>query len=100
MSFAVPQLRLLTLQDYTSNLETQITSIVNQKLILSYQMTSLIGVDQDSPEVLAVHYKDQQLDLIQKQLETQLKAANAELESIKKLVETNAKRDGTLNITA
>ena len=43
---------------------------------------------------------DQQLELQQKNLETQQQAAAAELESIQKLLQTNVKSAHTLNFNA
>ena len=62
---------------------------------------SLANVDWESdPRVKQLQAMDSYLELQQKNLETQQKAASAELESMQKIVENNVKKDMTLNLTA
>ena len=93
--------RLLTITQYKSNLEYSIMNISNKRQIIAYQTSSLIGADWESdPAVKRLQLMDQQLELQQKNLETQQQAAAAELESIQKLLQTNVKSAHTLNFNA
>ena len=101
MTYCALNTRLLTLTMYKSNLEYSITSISNKRQQIAYQTMSLANVDWESdPRVKQLHAMDLYLELQQKNLETQQKAASAELESMQKIVENNVKKDMTLNLTA
>ena len=61
----------------------------------------LSGVDWESdPRVQQLQAMDSYLELQQKNLETQQKAATSELESMQKILDTNVKKDFTLNLNA
>lgn len=93
--------RLLSLTMYKSNLEFSITSITNKRQQIAYQTMQLAGADfENDPRVQALQAMDQYLELQQKNLETQQKAANSELESMQKILDTNVKKDFTINLTA
>ena len=101
MTFCALNTRLLTLTMYKSNLEYSITSISNKRQQIAYQTMSLANVDWESdPRVKQLQAMDSYLELQQKNLETQQKAASAELESMQKIVENNVKKDMTLNLNA
>ncbi|MBS4760648.1 MAG: hypothetical protein KHX03_08140 [Clostridium sp.] len=101
MTFCALNTRLLTLTMYKSNLEYSITSISNKRQQIAYQTMNLANVDWESdPRVKQLQAMDSYLELQQKNLETQQKAASAELESMQKIVENNVKKDMTLNLTA
>lgn len=61
----------------------------------------LADVDwENDPRVKQLQAMDSYLELQQKNLETQQKAATSELESMQKILDTNVKKDFTLNLNA
>lgn len=107
MTMAAAQARMLTLTLYKSDLEYRLMSISNQKQALALQSSAYAaayaeaggsGSLEDDPYMLAIQYQDEALDAEQKTLETQQKAAAADLESVEKLVDNNIKKDFKLNI--
>ena len=93
--------RLLSLTLYKSNLEFSITSISNQRQQIAYQTMQLSDADWESdPRIQQLQAMDSYLELQQKNLETQQKAATSELESMQKILDTNVKKDFTLNLNA
>ena len=103
MTIGAINTRLLSLTMYKSNLEFTITSISNRRQNLAYQTMQLAtaGADfENDPRVQQLQAMDQYLELQQKNLETQQKAASSELESMQKILDTNVKKDFTLNLNA
>lgn len=101
MTICAVNTRLLTLTMYKSNLEYSIMNISNKRQNIAYQTSSLIAADwENDPNVKKLQLMDQQLELQQKNWETQQKAAAAELESMQKLLDNNVKKDFTLNFNA
>ncbi len=107
MTMAAAQARMLTLTLYKSDLEYRLMSISNQKQALALQSSAYAaayaeaggsGSLEDDPYMLAIQYQDQALEAEQKTIETQQKAAAADLESVEKLVDNNIKKDFKLNI--
>ena len=93
--------RLLSLTMYKSNLEFSISSITNKRQQIAYQTMQLSDADWETdPRVQQLQQYDQYLELQQKNLETQQKAAASELESMQKILDTNVKKDFTLNLNA
>ena len=93
--------RLLSLTLYKSNLEFSITSISNKRQQIAYQTMQLSNVDwENDPRVQQLQAMDSYLELQQKNLETQQKAASSELESMQKILDTNIKKDFQLNLNA
>ena len=61
----------------------------------------LSNVDwENDPRVQQLQAMDSYLELQQKNLETQQKAASSELESMQKILDTNIKKDFQLNLNA
>ncbi len=101
MTIGAINTRLLSLTMYKSNLEFSITSISNRRQQIAYQTMQLADADWESdPRVQQLQAMDQYLELQQKNLETQQKAATSELESMQKILDTNVKKDFTLNLNA
>mgnify|MGYP001625071887 CR=1 FL=1 len=101
MTIGAINTRLLSLTLYKSNLEFSITSISNQRQQIAYQTATLSNVDwENDPRVKQLQAMDSYLELQQKNLETQQKAAASELESMQKILDTNVKKDFTLNLNA
>ena len=101
MTIGAINTRLLSLTLYKSNLEFSITSISNQRQQLAYQTMQLSDADWESdPRIQQLQAMDSYLELQQKNLETQQKAATSELESMQKILDTNVKKDFTLNLNA
>ena len=107
MTIASAQARLLTLTMYKSDLEYRLMSISNQKQTLALQSANYAaqyancggtGSLENDPYMLSIQYMDKALEAEQKTLETQQKAAAADLESVEKLVDNNVKKDFKLNI--
>ncbi len=107
MTIAAAQARMLTLTMYKSDLEYRLMNISNQKQALAMQSAAYAqayseagGTDslENNPYMLAIQYRDKALECEQKTLETQQKAAAADLESVEKLVDNNVKKDFKLNI--
>ncbi len=101
MTIGAINTRLLSLTLYKSNLEFSITSISNQRQQIAYQTMQLSDADWESdPRIQQLQAMDSYLELQQKNLETQQKAATSELESMQKILDTNVKKDFTLNLNA
>lgn len=101
MTIGAINTRLLSLTMYKSNLEFSITSITNKRQQIAYQTMQLSDADWESdPRVKQLQAYDQYLELQQKNLETQQKAATNELESMQKILDTNVKKDFTLQLNA
>ncbi len=101
MTIGAINTRLLSLTMYKSNLEFSITSITNKRQQIAYQTMQLSDADWESdPRVQQLQAYDQYLELQQKNLETQQKAATNELESMQKILDTNVKKDFTLQLNA
>ena len=101
MTYCALNAGLLSSTLYKSNLEFAIAQISNQRQQIAYQTMQLAGVDWETdPRVKQLQAQDSWLELQQKALETQLKTATAQQESLQKAVDTNAKKDHTLNISA
>ena len=101
MTYCAINTALLSQTYYKSNLEFSITQISNKRQQIAYQTLQLSNVDwENDPRIKQLQAMDSWLELQQKALETQLKSATAQCESFQKLVETNAKKDHTLNFNA
>ena len=101
MTIGAINTRLLSLTLYKSNLEFSITSISNKREQIAYQTMQLSNVDwENDPRVQQLQAMDSYLELQQKNLETQQKAASSELESMQKILDTNIKKDFQLNLNA
>ncbi len=101
MTIGAINTRLLSLTLYKSNLEFSITSISNKRQQIAYQTMQLSNVDwENDPRVQQLQAMDSYLELQQKNLETQQKAASSELESMQKILDTNIKKDFQLNLNA
>lgn len=92
---------VLMLTQYKSQLEFSIMTISNKRQNIAYQTMQLSNVDWESdPRVKQLQAMDQWLELQQKNLETQQKSATAQLESYQKILDTNVKKDFTINLNA
>ena len=101
MTYIAAEAALLSQTYYKSNLEFSISQISNKRQQIAYQTLQLSNVDwENDPRVKQLQAMDSWLELQQKALETQLKTATAQCESFQKLVDTNSKKDHTLNINA
>lgn len=101
MTVCAIQANILQTTLYKSNLEFSIMSISNKRQQLAYQMMQLCNADwENDPRVKQIQAMDSYLELQQKNLETQQKAATAQLESYQKILDSNVKKDFTLNLNA
>ena len=101
MTIGAINTRLLSLTLYKSNLEYSITSISNKRQQIAYQTMQLADADWESdPRIQQLQALDSYLEVQHKNLETQQKAAASELESMQKILDTNVKKDFTLNVNA
>lgn len=101
MTVCVPNVNLLQTTLYKSQLEYSIMNITNKRQQIAYQTMQLSDADWESdPRVKQLQAMDSYLELQQKNLETQLKTATAQVESFQKLVDTNTSKDFKLNINA
>lgn len=92
---------VLMMTQYKSQLEFSIMSISNKRQNIAYQTMQLSNVDwENDPRVKQLQAMDQWLELQQKNLETQQKSATAQLESYQKILDTNVKKDFTINLNA
>lgn len=101
MTVSAIQANILSTTLYKSNLEFQIMNISNKRQQIAYQTMQLSDVDwENDPRVKQLQAMDSYLELQQENFETQQKAAAAQLESYQKLLDTNVKKDFTLNLNA
>lgn len=92
---------VLMLTQYKSQLEFSIMTISNKRQQIAYQTMQLSDVDwENDPRVKQLQAMDQWLELQQKNLETQQKTASSQLESYQKILDTNVKKDFTINLNA
>lgn len=92
---------VLMMTQYKSQLEFSIMTISNKRQNIAYQTMQLSNVDWETdPRVKQLQAMDQWLELQQKNLETQQKSAAAQLESYQKILDTNVKKDFTINLNA
>ena len=101
MTIAAVQANILSTTLYKSNLEFQIMNISNKRQQIAYQTMQLSDVDwENDPRVKQLQTMDSYLELQQENFETQQKAAASQLESYQKILDTNVKKDFTLNLNA
>lgn len=101
MTIAAVQANILSTTLYKSNLEFQIMNISNKRQQIAYQTMQLSDVDwENDPRIKQLQAMDSYLELQQETFETQQKAAASQLESLLKLIDTNVKKDFTLNLNA
>jgi hypothetical protein len=101
MTVCAVQTNLLQTTLYKSQLEFSIMNISNKRQQIAYQTMQLSDVDWDKdPRIKQLQSLDSYLELQQKQLETQQKAAASQLESYQKLLDTNVNKDFKLNLSA
>ena len=92
---------VLMMTQYKSQLEFSIMTISNKRQNIAYQTMQLSNVDwENDPRVKQLQAMDQWLELQQKNLETQQKSATQQLESYQKILDTNLKKDFTINLNA
>lgn len=92
---------VLMMTQYKSQLEFSIMTISNKRQNIAYQTMQLSNVDWETdPRVKQLQAMDQWLELQQKNLETQQKSAASQLESYQKILDTNVKKDFTINLNA
>ena len=92
---------VLMMTQYKSQLEFSIMTISNKRQNIAYQTMQLSNVDwENDPRVKQLQAMDQWLELQQKNLETQQKSATHQLESYQKILDTNLKKDFTINLNA
>ena len=101
MTISAVQANILSTTLYKSNLEFQIMNISNKRQQIAYQTMQLSDVDwENDPRVKQLQAMDSYLELQQENFETQQKAAASLLESLQKILDTNVKKDCTLNLNA
>lgn len=106
MATAAAQARLMSLTMYKSDLEFKLMNISTQrqgvtKLSADYAAAyaEMGGTEslEDDAYVVSLQKQDEYLEQQQTQIENMLQEANAEKESIEKLVQNNIKQDFKLN---
>lgn len=101
MTIAAVQANILSCTLYKSNLEYTIMNISNKRQQIAYQTMQLSDCDwENDPRVKRLQAMDSYLELQQKNFETQQKAVTSQLDSYQKLLDTNVKKDFTLNLNA
>ena len=101
MTIGAINTNVLMMTQYKSQLEFSIMTISNKRQNIAYQTMQLSNVDwENDPRVKQLQAMDQWLELQQKNLETQQKSAAAQLESYQKILDTNVKKDFTINLNA
>ena len=101
MTICAIHANILSTTLYKSNLEFSIMSISNKRQQIAYQTMQLSNADWETdPRVKQLQAMDSYLELQQKNLETQQKSAASQLESYQKILDTNVKKDFTLNLNA
>ena len=101
MTYCALNAALLQSTLYKSQLEFSLTNISNKRQQIAWQTMQLSDADwENDPRVKKLQSMDSYLELQQKQIETQLKAATAQAESFEKAVQTNVPKDHKLNLTA
>ena len=101
MTIGAINTNVLMLTQYKSQLEFSIMTISNKRQNIAYQTMQLSNVDWETdPRVKQLQAMDQWLELQQKNLETQQKAVAAEHDSLLKALDTNIKKDCTINLNA
>lgn len=95
MTIAAGQARFLSLTARKADIEYSLMNISQRRMTLSYQAGSIFSkkISTTSPMAAMIQEADKRLELEQKQLETQLKAATAEVDSVRKLVDNNTKKE-------
>lgn len=101
MTICAIQANILSCTLYKSNLEFNIMSISNKRQQIAYQTMQLSDADwENDPRVKQLQAMDSYLELQQKNFETQQKSVTSQLESYQKILDTNVKKDFTLNLNA
>ena len=95
MGIACPQLSVFMYVAQRNDLEAQIARISESRAILSYELNNLMRNEEwyKDPRVKLVQIKDNNFDMEQKRLETNLKAVVTNLEAQEKLVSNNVKEE-------
>ena len=101
MTYCALNAALLQTTLYKSQLEYSLTGISNKRMQIAWQTNQLTDVDWDKdPRVKKLQAMDSYLELQQKQIESQLKAATAQQESLQKVVDKNTSEAHKLNFSA
>jgi len=101
MTYCALNAALLQTTLYKSQLEFSLTNISNKRMQIAWQTMQLSDADwENDPRIKKLQSMDSYLEMQQKQIETQLKAATTQLESFEKAVQTNVAKDHKLNLTA
>lgn len=113
MTVAALQMRFLTLTSYKADVEFKLQKIMEKRQYLSYQTMTLATTKtqamQKEDETLMAQCENQEniinqwdkiMEMDQKNIETQQKAASTELESVQKMLDTNVKREFKINANA
>lgn len=102
MTICAVNTNILSLTLYKSNLEFSIMGISSKRQNIAYTLSRACTSSdwENDPKVQQLQYMDSYLELQQKNLETQQKAATAQLESYQKLLDSNIKKDFTINLNA
>lgn len=94
MGISCVELSILSMTKKQINANRQLTSISSRREIIACRLTNLMANNVDSsvdPRVKLLEYQDNQLDMEQKSLETDLNAITSKLEALDKLKEENLK---------
>lgn len=95
MAICGPQLSIFALVSRRSDLELAITQISQRRQIVTMQLQELMNQDEwyKDSNVKLLYLQDDNFDMQQKKLETDLKAVNSNLEAQEKLLDNNIKKD-------
>ena len=101
MTICAAQITLQYLTSYKSDLEYSLMEIGQRRQVLAYRSSQLASEAASDPEAVlsddpvyqAMAWQDKQYEQQQKTLETQQAIASSQIESYKKLVESNIKND-------
>ena len=86
---------------FKSQLEFSLTNVSNKRQNIAWQTMQLSDADwENDPRIKKLQAMDSYLELQQKQIETQLKAATAQAESLDKALQKNVPEAHKLNLSA
>jgi len=113
MTVAALHMRFLTLTSYKADVEFKLQKIMEKRQYLAYQTMTLATTKskamQAENETLMAQCENQEniinqwdkiMEMDQKNIETQQKAASTELESVQKTLDTNIKREFKFSASA
>lgn len=91
---------LLAQTQYLSMLNYSVMQITNKRQNIAYLTLQLAGADTEDPRFAQLQAQDNYLEIQQKNLETQIQTASAQVKALEKIVQQNSKEACTINFSA